>query len=148
MLISGMVGVSPGTTTLRLGEGGRGRQDPGVTVRNNDGYLMGGGLGIVPNDFELAKIYGYLPVHEGWITQYPNRDTVFSGLGCGGGCSRMGAAAEPPLPTDAIALEQLQVTKLIEELKTTRHIRFWTAITALSTVTGVLITLAARKGRK
>lgn len=65
------VGVSPGTTTmLALGRTNT-SQDPGVIVRNADGHLRGLGAARGPSDFDLAKVYGYLPVHRGWISGRP-----------------------------------------------------------------------------
>lgn len=71
----GKVGVAPGTTTLVIGRGGSvslvGTQDPGVKIRSASGELVGAELGYFdarPTDMELSKIYGYTPVHRGWIS--------------------------------------------------------------------------------
>ena len=70
------VGVSPGTTTMMLGENTT--QDPGVIVRNADLQLRGLDDHRGPSDFELAPMYGYLPVHRGWVS---GRPALSGGLG-------------------------------------------------------------------
>lgn len=76
--MAGKVGVAPGTTTLNIRPGGsvnlvgvpvNTQQDPGVRIRNAYGQINGlGYFDARPTDFELSKIYGYTPVHRGWIT--------------------------------------------------------------------------------
>ena len=70
----GKVGIAPGTTTLNIQPGGSVNlvgvtQDPGVSIRNQEGNLAGlGYFDARPTDMELAKIRGYVPVHRGWIS--------------------------------------------------------------------------------
>lgn len=41
-------------------------RDPFHYQRGEPGYYADTQLGEVPNDFQLAPVYGYTPVHEGW----------------------------------------------------------------------------------
>jgi hypothetical protein len=159
-LAAGKVGVTPGTTTIALrnrrpelvGLGSAsapahpdsyrwpernpyGQQDPGRCVRNNWGELRGsGGLGVIrPTDFELAKIRGYLPYESGWIVGN------LSG-------TRLGQDAAVD-NANGDAQQNLEMKRILEELRSIRSQRIWGAVTALVGVGGLVIAaIALRQG--
>lgn len=116
----GKVGIAPGTTTL--------------TFDQTDVQLVGptSGLGAVPSDFELAKMYGYLPVHSGWLVGKIEK---------GGG---LGQATD----TDEV-IKRVQLQKEIEQTKAARSQRIWGAVGAMAALTGAVVgvlTLVTKRG--
>jgi hypothetical protein len=103
-MLSGKVGLAPGTTTLTIGPGAvnlvgtQATQDPGVRIRHQDGSFRGADLGRYfdarPTDFDLSKIYGYTPVHRGWLVgkAVPSSDLGACCDSCasGGPCDGLG----------------------------------------------------------
>lgn len=164
-LSAGKVGIAPGTTTLTIGRGGsvtlvgHATQDPGVVVRNAYGRLMGAELGYFdakPTDFDLSKIYGYTPVHRGWLVgklSTSNLGGCCSGCAVGGACSgglgEETATLEPaldPAQEKAIAqfvMNQLTLESKSLELKERRSRRFWGAVIGLASATTALVTVLA-----
>jgi hypothetical protein len=65
-----------------------------VSNRPEVNRTLAGGLGTVPNDFELARTYGwYTPVHHGWINGR-NRWYPGGNLGDAGTAAVFAATAE------------------------------------------------------
>lgn len=129
----GKVGVAPGTTTLTY-RGGRAQlvglgDDSGVIVRNASGVPtppMSGGLGMItPTDFDLSKIYGYLPVNSGWIS------------------AGLGQNDDPQMRLVAV-----QAAKEEEHLKALRSGRVWGAVAGLVGVAGLIVSVIALRMRR
>lgn len=158
----GKVGISPGTTTLNIGSGGgitlvgvNTQQDPGRTVRNAYGQLMGPSFDARPTDFEQAKRRGYVPVHRGWISGKLSGAELYGACcsSCAGGgpcASELGeevatvssGAGLDPNQQKAIAqfvMNQLTLEEKTLELKERRSRRFWGAIAGMSVATTTLV---------
>lgn len=159
MISLGKVGVSPGTTTLNIQRGGsvtllgqNTHQDPGTSVRNAYGQLMGPGR---PTDFDQAARRGYLPVQRGWISgRLSGADLLgacCSSCANGGPCaSELGeevaavssGAGLDPNQQKAIAqfvMNQLTLEEKTLELKERRSRRFWGAIAGIATGTTAMV---------
>lgn len=161
------VGVAPGTTTLTIGSGGTvnlmghlgldrrpAQQDPGVKVRNAYGQLMGGShFDARPTDFDLAKVYGYLPVHRGWISgklsTAGDLGACCSGCAVGGPCGLGEEIAtesdgKPLDPNQREAVARLVAAKLEAEdkalaLRERRSRMLWGAIAGMAAGTTALL---------
>jgi hypothetical protein len=160
--LSGKTGTAPGTTTITIPPGagppvlvgglggyyqmgrynrhGSVRQNPGVLVRNAYGDLKGAGLGVVlPTDFDMAPMRGYLPYMTGWI---PGTVTYQPDV--------LGQAPE-------VALVAMQARKLAaeaehaeERTRSERVGRIWMVVGGLVGVGGLLVSVIAltRAGRR
>lgn len=149
----GKVGIAPGTTTLNIGRGGS------VTLVGPALAQQGhGGIGYFdarPTDFEMAKVYGYLPRRRGWISGMPgvSQDLGACCASCAGGGPCSGGLGEevatvsdgPKLsPAQQASIAQFVMNKLaLEEktleLKERRSRRFWGAIAGMAAGTTALI---------
>jgi hypothetical protein len=164
--LEGKTGTAPGTTTLTVGPGpvelvgagpaGTGlggyysrfgryryadpvRQDPGVRIRNNYGALKGANLGIVlPTDFDMARMRGYLPYMTGWL---PGTITYQPDV--------LGQAPEEQLvvlQTRKLAAEAAQAE---EQVRSERASRIWMVIGGLVGVGGLVVSaIALTRGRR
>lgn len=149
----GKVGIAPGTLTLDIGRGGSVTLVGPALDRQHNGGM--GYFDARPTDFEMSKVYGYLPRRRGWITGVPG---VAPGLGaccasCAGGGPCAGELGEevakvsdgPNLsPAQQASIAQFVVNKLaLEEktleLKERRSRRFWGAIAGMAAGTTALI---------
>jgi hypothetical protein len=114
-------------------------QDPGVIVRNADGHLRGLGAAPGPSDFDLAKVYGYLPVHRGWISGRPALSGARLGLGQDG---KPPIEDTLPVPTE-LDIAKLQAQAAREQIATQRHARVTGTIQAIAIGGTFLLTLFA-----
>lgn len=162
--LEGSTGTAPGTTTLTIPAGGgtpvlvgaRGlagyyqygrynrhgavRQDPGVVVRNGYGELRGAGLGtVLPTDFDMAPMRGYLPYMTGWL---PGRITYQPDvLGEGGGA------------IDILVAEQIRkavadADHAEEKARSEKLARVWMVIGGLVGVGGLVVSVLALRRRR
>jgi hypothetical protein len=95
------------------------------------GATIVGPAGNAPGDFELAKYWGYTPVHQSWIVGTIDQPAVNGGLSGPG-------------------LSQEKQDEIIEEqLKTLRWNRIWSGVGAIAAVGALLISLASlRRSRR
>lgn len=130
------VGTAPGTTTLML---------PRAEVTRN-GRSLNGALGtIYPTDFDLSKMYGYLPYNSGWISGKLVEEANAMALG--------EEAASQLSPDQQVMVMQakmaaLEVAAKEEEVKSSRSMRTWTIVAGLVGVAGLGVSIyALKKGR-
>lgn len=142
-LSAGSVGIAPGTTTISIGQGGSislvgAQQDPGTAVRNAYGELKGlGSFDAKPTDFDLSKIYGYMPVHRGWMVGKLDG----AGLGEESPLSALGPAlsSEQTKQIAQMVMSQLVLEEKSLELKERRSRRFWGAVAGLAAATTAVV---------
>lgn len=161
--LEGTTGTAPGTTTLTIPPGAKGpvtlvgaglggyyqfgrysrrgpvKQDPGVLVRNNYGQLKGAGLGtVLPTDFDMAKMRGYLPYMTGW---FPGNITFQPDV--------LGdAAADTQLVSLQLRKAAAEAAHAEERAKSERMSRMWMVIGGLVGVGGLLVSVFALTRRR
>jgi hypothetical protein len=125
------VGTAPGTTTFTI------PQQPQMSPTRRS---LDGALGTVyPTDFDLSRMYGYLPYNSGWI----------SGKLIQPGLRGDEAAAMLAPEQQVVALQAkmaaLEVAAKEEEVKTSRSMRTWTIVAGLVGVAGLVVSVYALK---
>ena len=121
------VGTAPGTMTMTI---------PSAAMRLGGGALVT----VYPTDFDLSKMYGYLPYNNGWISGKLNNPVV----------AALGAEAASMTPEQQMVALQAKVAALDvqtreEELRTQRSTRIWTAVAGVVGVAGLVVSIYALK---
>lgn len=145
------VGTAPGTTTLTI---------PRAQMRPTPRSLEGALGTVYPTDFDLSKMYGYLPYNTGWIS-----GRLINGKPIPPGFVEL-RGAETPTDPAAVALaitkmspeqqaaalqvmetqiKALEVASREEELRTQKSNRFWNIITGLVAIGGLTVSIIALK---
>lgn len=127
------VGTAPGTTTFTIPQ----QPQMSPTRRSLDGS---GALGTVyPTDFDLSRMYGYLPYNTGWISGKLIEAAQASALG------QEAASDQTQLVALQTRMAALEVEQRQEELKTQRSTRIWTAVAGVVGVAGLVVSIIALK---
>lgn len=151
--LNGKVGTAPGTTTLRL-DGSLGSPwgpqypDPSQRYMPRGATVYGGAM--VPHDLELAKIYGYTPVMQGWVVGQKadyGPGVRVAPLEDGGG-NLAGYVLGQDAPTQEEVDRQLMMKRYEEEMKTLRWNRIWSGVSAVAAVGALAISIAAFRRRR
>lgn len=143
------VGTAPGTTTLTIPSAAM--TAPSVAQMAPTPRSLDGSLGTVyPTDFDVSRMYGYLPYNTGWIVgtlhqpeRAPSGKPAHAMYG-------LGQTSFPGMSPEQMQLVALQ-TKLVdldvktreEELRTRRSDRIWNAVTGLVAVGGLVVSIYA-----
>lgn len=154
----GKVGISPGTTTLTIGRGGSttlvghglGQQDP--VQRAYASLMQLGYFDARPSDFDMSKVYNYMPARRGWISAKLDGAGLGAccsgcavGTACAGGLGEEVATLKPALTPEQqkaiseFVMSQLELESKSLEIKERRSRRFWGAIAGLSIGTTALV---------